>query len=404
MLTKKCEVCGAKISRKAKICPYCYEKPNKISAAAIKTFFLWFVLIIAIGMVLFNSESTESNKVVFSPPTWYIPACYIIPAIATVSKINNIKKGKSKKNKESMLKKMVQPALNGIKSSYQKKFNLNDEFCVPRSKKSQEKVAAQLLDDARANVELANKSDKIGVFVLFYDDALECFRKLSLLDKVKFRGDPGLDFTRLQSETQWHLCDALNRQKEKVISEIRGKYKNSREFQEKLYEYFKSDIENLRSRFSEKTSEFADECLHEVEKILGICSNRRSKSISVTCGGIAGIDFMDGHQFEYWCADLLRKIGFVNVEVTQGSGDQGVDIIAKKDGIKYAIQCKCYSSDLGNKPVQEVNTGKAIYHCQIGAVITNRHFTQGGQEAAEATGVLLWDRDWIQSKLEEIKE
>lgn len=114
------------------------------------------------------------------------------------------------------------------------------------------------------------------------------------------------------------------------------------------------------------------------------------------------IDSMDGHSFEYWCADFLQKNGFINVRVTQDSGDQGVDILAEKDGIKYAIQCKCYSSDLGNKPVQEVNTGKVIYHCQIGAVITNRHFTQGGQEAAEATGVLLWDRDWIQEKLSEL--
>ncbi len=112
------------------------------------------------------------------------------------------------------------------------------------------------------------------------------------------------------------------------------------------------------------------------------------------------IDFMEGHQFEYWCADLLRKIGFQDVEVTRGSGDQGVDILAVKGGIKYAIQCKCYSSDLGNKPIQEINTGKMIYRCQIGAVMTNRHFTAGGKEAAEATGVLLWDRDWIRAALE----
>lgn len=115
------------------------------------------------------------------------------------------------------------------------------------------------------------------------------------------------------------------------------------------------------------------------------------------------IDGMDGHAFECWCSDFLQKIGFTNVKVTQGSGDQGVDILAEKDGIRYAIQCKCYSSDLGNKPVQEVNAGKAIYRCQIGAVITNRYFTKGGKDAAEATGVLLWDRDWIQSKLDEIK-
>ena len=61
----------------------------------------------------------------------------------------------------------------------------------------------------------------------------------------------------------------------------------------------------------------------------------------------------------------------------------------------YAIQCKCYSSDLGNSPVQEVTTGKLIYNCHIGAVMTNRYFTQGAKIAAEADLVLLWDRDWI---------
>lgn len=119
---------------------------------------------------------------------------------------------------------------------------------------------------------------------------------------------------------------------------------------------------------------------------------------------IEDIDFMEGHAFEYWCANLLQKNGFLNVEVTQGSGDQGVDILAEKDGIKYAIQCKCYSSDLGNKPIQEVNTGKVIYHCHIGVVMTNRFFTSGAKQAAEATGVLLWDRNKIQELLNNVSK
>lgn len=107
------------------------------------------------------------------------------------------------------------------------------------------------------------------------------------------------------------------------------------------------------------------------------------------------IDHMEGHAFEHWCADILKKNGFENVEVTQASNDQGVDVLAEKDGIKYAVQCKCYSSDLGNTPIQEVNAGKAIYHCHVGAVMTNRYFTAGAKEAAKANNILLWDRDYI---------
>lgn len=113
------------------------------------------------------------------------------------------------------------------------------------------------------------------------------------------------------------------------------------------------------------------------------------------------IDEMEGHEFEQWCAELLRHNGFRDVEVTKGSHDQGVDILANKDDIKYAIQCKCYASKLGNTPVQEVFTGKTIYHCHVGVVMTNSYFTESARKAAEATGVLLWDRDRLERMLEE---
>lgn len=111
------------------------------------------------------------------------------------------------------------------------------------------------------------------------------------------------------------------------------------------------------------------------------------------------VDKMEGHDFEHWCAGLLKKNGFSDVVVTPGSGDQGVDITAEKDGILYAIQCKCYSSDLGNKPVQEVHAGKTLYGRHVGVVMTNRGFTAGARELAQSTGVLLWGRDKLQEMI-----
>ena len=108
---------------------------------------------------------------------------------------------------------------------------------------------------------------------------------------------------------------------------------------------------------------------------------------------LENFDNLEGLEFENWCANLLRINGFINVEVTRASGDQGVDILAEKGEIKYAIQCKCYSSDLGNSPIQEVHAGKSMYNCHVGAVMTNRHFTSGAKELSKATGVLLWDRE-----------
>lgn len=104
-------------------------------------------------------------------------------------------------------------------------------------------------------------------------------------------------------------------------------------------------------------------------------------------------DTMEGHDFEYYCADLLRKDGFSNVEVTRESGDQGIDILAEKSGIRYGIQCKCYSNNIGNSAVQQAFAGKTFYHCHIAAVLTNRYFTRSAKQLAEQNQVLLWDRD-----------
>lgn len=112
-------------------------------------------------------------------------------------------------------------------------------------------------------------------------------------------------------------------------------------------------------------------------------------------------DLMDGHDFEYYCADLLRKRGFQEVEVTRGSGDYGIDILAERDGVTYAIQCKCYGDSVGVKAVQEAYAGRDYYDCMVGAVLTNQYFTQPAVEAAKKLKILLWDRGYLESMIEE---
>ena len=108
------------------------------------------------------------------------------------------------------------------------------------------------------------------------------------------------------------------------------------------------------------------------------------------------IDDQEGHDFEYYCAELLRRDGFVQVEVTKGSGDFGADILAKKDGVTYAVQCKSYSESVGVSAVQEAAAGRDYYDRMVGAVMTNQYFTKPARQAAEKLKILLWDRDHIQ--------
>ncbi len=113
------------------------------------------------------------------------------------------------------------------------------------------------------------------------------------------------------------------------------------------------------------------------------------------------MDLMEGHEFEYYCAELLKKSGFQEVEVTRGSGDYGIDILAEKDGVTYAIQCKRYNVPVGVKAVQEAYAGRDYYDRMVGAVLTNQYFTQPAVEAARKLKILLWDRGYLESMQEE---
>lgn len=112
------------------------------------------------------------------------------------------------------------------------------------------------------------------------------------------------------------------------------------------------------------------------------------------------MDEMRGHDFEYFCADLLEKQGFVDVEVTRGSGDFGVDILAEKDGVTYAVQCKRYQGTVGVDAVLQVYAGKDYYGRMVGAVMTNQYFTSPAVKAAQRLRVLLWDRGYVDGMLD----
>ena len=107
------------------------------------------------------------------------------------------------------------------------------------------------------------------------------------------------------------------------------------------------------------------------------------------------LDKMDGHQFEYACADILKANGYKHVKVTRSSGDFGVDVIAEKDKVRYAIQCKRYNHKLDNTPIQEVVGGLAYYQCDKGVVMTNQYFTEPAKQLAQVNDIKLLDRDTL---------
>lgn len=105
---------------------------------------------------------------------------------------------------------------------------------------------------------------------------------------------------------------------------------------------------------------------------------------------------IDGLEFEHWVSQRLNERNWKSF-VTQGSGDQGIDVVATKDGMSIGIQCKRYSGSVGNKAVQEAFSGAKHMGLEKAAVLSNGEFTKSAKELAASTGVLLLSPEDIPS-------
>lgn len=112
---------------------------------------------------------------------------------------------------------------------------------------------------------------------------------------------------------------------------------------------------------------------------------------------LSDLDGISGTDFESLTCDILAANGFDIAENTQASVDFGVDVLARKDGISYAIQCKRYQDAVGIEAVQQVYAGCAYYGCHVAVVLTNQYFTSNARKLADKLGVILWDRDVLES-------
>lgn len=152
-------------------------------------------------------------------------------------------------------------------------------------------------------------------------------------------------------------------------------------------------LENDKEKLTEEINFFKEKLLPMKEQIDFISKYN-----------INDIDNFDGFEFESFCKELLIVEGYGDVEQTQESVDYGIDIIAEKNNIKYAIQCKRYEGKVGNDAIQEALTGKEYYDCNIAIVFTNSTFTHNAQVLSKSAGVILWDRNVLLKMIERNKK
>ena len=272
--------------------------------------------------------------------------------------------------------------------------------------------AAKLFIQADCSRDWANKTMSLDDFFKEYDSMLQCFQEICEISQQVslagvLRGNPQQDYSMLQRSRQKYAKEALERIYADTLKQCTNDYKDDQDRIDFIYKKFIDDIAKHQHDLDYNTCKhainLAEGLRRKIYPSFDLCEDA-NKNVQIDQTDIrASVDSMGGEEFEQWCATLLKANGYSIVELCGGAGDQGVDIVATKDEVRFAIQCKCYSTDLGNTPVQEVCAGKVFYKCQVGVVLTNRYFTKGAKELAEATGTLLWDRDRLQTMYERAK-
>ena len=105
---------------------------------------------------------------------------------------------------------------------------------------------------------------------------------------------------------------------------------------------------------------------------------------------LVDIASLSGKEFVFWFAALLEKLGYTGVSVTDSSYDQGADLLAQKDGLKYCFQCKHHKDTVSISAFQEVYYGKPA-DCNVAVVVASGRIAKNAIRSGAKRGIQAWD-------------
>jgi len=106
---------------------------------------------------------------------------------------------------------------------------------------------------------------------------------------------------------------------------------------------------------------------------------------------------VEARQFEYEIARLLSVMGY-RTDVTRATGDDGVDVFARKDGEKVVVQCKRWKGRVvGRSIIDELGGTAKRYEATHAIIATTSSFSPDARRAAEQLNIEMWDFDHLTS-------
>ena len=97
---------------------------------------------------------------------------------------------------------------------------------------------------------------------------------------------------------------------------------------------------------------------------------------------------MSGPEFERELATLYRQLGY-RVESTPTSGDQGIDLILRKNGMTTVVQCKSHQKPVGPAIARELFGSMVAFRADDAILACTAGFTRGVKDFVKGKPITL---------------
>lgn len=130
-----------------------------------------------------------------------------------------------------------------------------------------------------------------------------------------------------------------------------------------------------------------------------IRAKEEQASIELKIKDIHVIDTLSGYDFEKFAAEYYKLLGY-ETELTQGSHDNGADLIARKDNTMLCVEAKRRSKKINRHVVLSVHYAmEHVYRGDRAIIFTNTELTDQARAAAKDKDVEYIDRYAIEKFL-----
>jgi restriction system protein len=113
---------------------------------------------------------------------------------------------------------------------------------------------------------------------------------------------------------------------------------------------------------------------------------------------------MNWQEFELLVGEAFRRMGYTVSETGGGGADGGVDLVLRKDGEKFLVQCKQWKAyKVGVTTIRELYGVMAAGGAAGGFVVTSGVFTQEAKSFAEGRNIDLIDGSELTAMIKKIQ-